>query len=172
MTRRRWLAVATAGVLAVAGLLVGLLWPTGEGGHDGGRSVALAPLTQPVTSGGPSVANFCAVLRADTGHLQELGQARTSAQIRQVLAQYVAAAPAVAAEAPPPIASPARLYVAETTAVYGAVVRSNLGRGAVTASVLQPFATPAAKAAPNQVRSYAQAHCGFDVFDPASAAGS
>lgn len=170
MTRGRWVTVVAAGVLAVAALVVGLTWSSG-GAHRTPRAVALKPLVQPATSGGPSTANFCAVLRADTGYLTELGQAGSPAQIRQVLAQYVVAAPAVIAEAPPAIAGPARLYIQENMAIYGAVVRSDLRRGAVTAALLRPFLTPAATAAPNQVRTYAEAHCGFDVFDPASAAG-
>jgi len=82
----------------------------------------------------------------------------------------VAAAPAIAAQAPAPIAGPARLYVAETTTIYGAMAQSKLRSHVVNAALLRPFDTPAALAAQQQVRAYAQHNCGFDPQDPAAAA--
>jgi hypothetical protein len=173
MSRRgvRALAAVVA-VLVVAGvaLVVAGLHPARRGATGTAPTTSIPAAVLPALRGGPSVANFCAVLAGDVGGLAELGKVNDDDQIVAVLNRYVAAAPAIAAQAPAPIAGPARLYVAETTTIYGAMARSRLRSHVVNAALLRPFDTPAALAAQAQVRTYAEHNCGFDPQDPAAAA--
>jgi hypothetical protein len=161
------LAGAIGLVLAAAFVVVAV----GPGGSAQAprRAVPLPVFMPPAVQGGPSVANFCTVLTADVGHLSELGHASGPAQIVQVLGQYVDTAPAIWQEAPPQIAAPARLYVEETTTIYGAMASSNLRKGVVNAQLLRQFDTPAAQTAAQQVRAYAEENCGFDPENPTTA---
>ena len=164
------LVAAAIGLVLAAAFVVVAVGPGGSA-HASRRAVAL-PLpafASPAVQGGPSVANFCTVLTADVGHLSELGHASGPAQIVQVLGQYVDTAPAIWQEAPPEIAGPARLYVEETTTIYGAMASSNLRKGVVNAQLLRQFDTPAAQTAAQQVRAYAEKNCGFDPENPTTA---
>jgi hypothetical protein len=160
------------GVLSVAVLITAAAACGGTGA--GAKHPALPTWHAPVVTGGPSVANFCTLLVADVRHLSELDASADPAQAAQVLNEYVAAAPAIVAVAPPAIAPATRAYVAETATVYGALAASQTKSPATKSSaassgLLGQFSSPQSVAAVDLFRGFAEQHCGFDPFNPSTA---
>ena len=163
----RWRAPRALGAVILVATLIIVAAACGAG--PGAKHGALPGWHAPLVTGGPSVANFCTLLVADVRHLTELDASADPKQAAQVLDEYVAAAPGIAAVAPSGIATATRAYVAETTTVYGALAKSHAKSNPPGPGLLAQFSSPRSVAAVDLFRSYSEQHCGFDPFNPSTA---
>ena len=119
--------------------------------------------TAPVVSGPPSSASFCTVLTAMYRHEAQLPEASTKTK-EQIVRDFLASVPTAIAQAPAPIAAPARTYLDAVAQILQSLLQAGLNYHNVQAgSLAGVLLDPSIKTAGNQVLDYSQNQCHYSI---------
>ena len=120
--------------------------------------------TPPSTAGSPSTGAFCRLLIANYKHVQDSSIATTAAVKTQIVEDFVHFTPTVVAAAPAEISGAAGTYLGGIAGVLQILATHDFDaakapRGAIGNILFNTQVT----AAEGQLRTWALAHCGYDI---------